>query len=166
LVGRPELAVKGQSYLAVGFETIVGRFMTEKWGFSGLLSSLQLKEVLTGFDNAFYPKVDGKPFVSYFIPKAFENGFSLEGVSDRLWDEFQKQWNELLIDRPIVIGMQYVASAITILLDDASAHDRLDFSVDQTKIIKCIERSGFVDAMKVLNSVPVHTLKKRKNKFL
>jgi type II secretory pathway predicted ATPase ExeA len=166
LVGQPELADKRQSLLAEGLEQIVGRFMTESWGFSGLRNSLQLKEVLIGFDNAFYPKVDGKPFVSYFIPQAFEHGFRLEGVSDQLWDEFQKRWNELLIDRPIEIGMQYVASAITILLNDASAHDRLDFSVDQTKIIKCIERSGFVDAMKVLNSVPVHTLKKRKNKFL
>lgn len=162
LVGQPELADKRKSLLAEGMEQIVGRFMTETWGFSGLTSSIQLKEVLIGFDSALYPKLDGIPFVSYFVPKAFQNGFRLESLYDRLWDEFRKQWNNLLIDRPIEVGMQYVSSAITNLLNDASQKDCRDLLIDEKKIQRCIDRSGFFDAMKILNTVTKRPIKKNK----
>lgn len=153
LVGQPELATQRDALLLEGMEQIVGRFMTEAWVFSGLKNANQLKEVFAGYDGAVYPQKDNHPFISYFLPKAYSHGWRLENLSEVVWCEFEKQWEILLIDRPIEVGMQYVAGAVTALLNLASPNDTADLKIDSKQIKNCIEQSGFKNAMKILNSI-------------
>ncbi len=160
LVGQPELAGKRDALLIGGMEQIVGRFMAEVWEFSGLKNSSQLKGVFAGYGGAVYPQEKNYPFINYFVPKAYSHGWKLESLSDPVWAEFEKQWDDLLIDRPLEVGMQYVASAVTALLNLASKHDEADLKISSGTIKKCIEQSGFQNAMKILNSVKKTSSKK------
>ena len=80
LVGQQELATKRESLFVEGMEQIVSRFMTEIWTFSGLRKVADLQSVFNGFDLAVYPPDNGRPFLDYFAPLAYAQGWKLEGL--------------------------------------------------------------------------------------
>lgn len=152
LVGQQELEKKRDSLLAEGMEQIVSRFMTEVWMFSGLKNVSQLKSVLEAYDLACFPAVNGRPFLEYFVPLAYAHGWRLESLADRIWTEYASWWNELGIKGPLEVGMQYVTTTVTGILNHVSAQDREDLIINVRTVKECVKQSGFSTAAMVLNS--------------
>ena len=152
LVGQQELEKRRESLLVEGMEQIVSRFMTEVWMFSGLRNASELKAVFLGYDVAIFPPDDGLPFVEYFAPLASANGWKLEDLADRIWAEYETCWNELSIKAPLEVGMQYITSTVTSILEFASDHDKPGLLISDDSIKKCVKQSGFSASAQILNS--------------
>jgi hypothetical protein len=163
LVGQQELATKRESLFVEGMEQIVSRFMTEVWMFSGLRKVSDLRSVFNGFDLAVYPPDNGRPFLDYFAPLAYAQGWKLEGLAEQIWSEYESCWNDLSIKFPIEVGMQYVTSTVTSILDFASAHDKSDMEINQRAIKECVKKSGFSASAQILN-ISKNARKKRGTK--
>ncbi len=152
LVGQQELVDKKYSLLVDGMEQIVSRFMTEAWMFSGLKSMKELKTVLSGYDVANYPADSNRPFIDYFVPKAYANGWKLESLADVIWNEYESRWNALAIPGSVEVGMQYVTSTVIAVLNFVAKRDKAELLITPKDVKKCVDLSGFSDAMAILNS--------------
>lgn len=143
LVGQQELKEKRKSLVVEGMEQIVSRFMTEVLMFCGLKNIKELRSVLNGFDQAVYPAENGRPFVDYFAPLAYAHGWRLENLTELIWDEYKSCWNELSIDWPIEVGMQYVTSTVINILESVSMHDNSVLDIEKSAIKECVKNCGF-----------------------
>lgn len=161
LVGQRELMNKRESLVVEGMEQIVSRFMTEIWMFSGLRNASELKAVLLGYDVAMYPPDEGCPFVEYFAPSAFAHGWKLEDLADRIWAEYEKCWNDLSIKAPLEVGMQYITSTITSILEFAAARDKPGLLISDDVIKNSVKQSGFSASAQILNSLKKERTKKK-----
>jgi hypothetical protein len=153
LVGQQELEKKRDSLLVEGMEQIVSRFMTEVWMFSGLKNTNDLRSVLNSYDIATYPADNGRPFVEYFVPLASAHGWKLEDLADKIWAEYESCWSALSINAPLEVGMQYVTSTVTSILEYVSARDKPDLVISDRAIQECVRKSGFSASAEILNSL-------------
>jgi hypothetical protein len=167
LVGQKELIEKRKSLLVEGMEQIVSRFMTEVSMFSGLRNIGELRSVLNGFDLAVYPAENGRPFPGYFAPLAYAHGWRLEDLAEQIWSEYESCWNDLSIDFPIEVGMQYVTSTVTKILELASKRDKSAIEIKKNAIKECVKNSGFTASAQILymsKKTPEKTPEKRGSK--
>lgn len=156
LVGQHELNARQEQFILDGHEQIVARFMTEAWSFAGLKSLDELKEALRGYDEGMYPEPKAnqvqksKPFLAWFIPRAFDQGVRLEKEGGRLWVAYQKVWMDLGVDGAPELPMHYVTSTVTNLLLALSEIDSADLVVSDENIMSAIKSSGFKNSVAIL----------------
>lgn len=150
LVGQKELIEKRKSLLVEGMEQIVSRFMTEVLMFSGLRNIGELRSVLNGFDLAVYPAENGRPFPGYFAPLAYAHGWRLEDLAEQIWSDYESCWNDLSIAFPIEVGMQYVTSTVTKILELASECDKSAMKIKKNAIKESVKNSGFAASAQIL----------------
>ena len=131
---------------------IDSRLMTEGELFSGLRNASELKAVFVGDDAAIFPPDAGLPFGEYFAQLASANGWKLEDLADRIWAEYETCWNELSIKAPLEVGMQYITSTVTSILEFASDHDKPGLLISDDSIKKCVKQSGCSASAQILNS--------------
>lgn len=151
LVGQKELINKRNSLLVEEMEQIVSRFMTEVSMFSGLRNVGELQSVLNGFDLAVYPAENGRPFLEYFAPMAYAHGWKLKDLAQQIWSEYELCWNNLSIDFPIEVGMQYVTSTVTKILQHASECDQSSMEIKKGTIKECVKNCGFMASAQILH---------------
>lgn len=155
LVGQSELAKKREELTDKGMEQIVGRFMTEKWSFTGLASKSDLEAVLEGYDMATYPPGDiqAKSFISYFVPEAYQANWRLKCLADKLWSAYEEAWKTCTAKGSLILPMHYVNSVVASLLNTASQQDSALLAVSEKEIMKAVKSSGFIAATAALSVI-------------
>jgi hypothetical protein len=150
LVGQHELVSRKNSFMAQGREEIVGRFMTEDWAFPGIEMLPEFKKCLEEFDAVIYPQHEGKPFLAYFLPIAYQAGWRLSQTAESMWLKFSEQWQAAgRKDNPI-IPMHYFCSAVINLLYELSKNDNIYLDASEKVINFAVNRSGYKNALKAL----------------
>lgn len=152
LVGQHQLIHRKETFMLLGYEEIVGRFMTEDVSFPGVESLDQIQECLQGYDVTIYPQDSGQYFPSLYVPLAYDAGWRLEHIAEPLWEQFKSSWVKAgRIGNPI-IPMSYLSSSVTNLLNDLAKRDKPSLVVADEFISRAVFHSGFASAVAVLRS--------------
>lgn len=152
LVGQQALANRRGEFLASGAEEIVGRFMVEVHQFTGLTSEPALRCCLAGYDTQILSSPLSEQFVRLLAPCAWEKGFRLEQVSQKMWKAFVAAAHPIGGLPEYGVTMHYVHSVVINLLSAVN-----DLGPDDPKdeaIATAVARSYYYGALQSLQRPP------------
>jgi hypothetical protein len=171
LFAQPELLHIRTSFHLANRGDILGRFMPRIYAFRGLNSAIELRDVMTAYDDALefeYPESSGICFTEFFLPKAYKAGWRLSSCANECWNQFQliardelgklKESKELessakaerltlVRAERLTLGMEWVAGAIKNILSRSSDYDQPGFRIKPDEWRRAIKRTTFAESL-------------------
>ena len=142
LVGHPSLRHKKENLAKKGRGDLVGRFMLCKDQFKGPHKSKDLKYICAQYDRLRWPNSKSPTYTQHFLPLAFENGWRLENVADRLWTMIIATLTDLGIKKIEDLPIEPFYAILRALLMQASIMDAADFEVSNQMLEQILSEFG------------------------
>jgi len=142
LVGHPSLRFKKEELVSKGRGDLVGRFMLCKTHFKGPHKSKDLKYVCSQYDRLRWPKSESPTYSQHFAPQAFENGWRLENISDRLWTMIIAALNDFGIKKIQDLPIEPIHAILRAILMQAKTQDAPDFEVSNQMLEQILSEFG------------------------
>lgn len=142
LVGHPNLRFRKEELVSRGRGDLVGRFMLCNTHFKGPQKSKDLKYACAQYDRLRWPNSESPTYTQYFVPLAFENGWRLENVADRLWTMIISTLTDYGIKKVKDLPIEPVYAILRAILLQARDMDATDFEVSNKMLEQILSEFG------------------------
>jgi hypothetical protein len=119
LVGQKELLARREALRIAQKFQLVGRFMVGEHEFRGIQNADEIKYILTRYDEfSEYPEGSNVSFTHHYVSAAFESGWRLAGLTNKIWGAFKRARERGHIKGKINIPMQPFTAVVDGVLKD------------------------------------------------
>lgn len=132
-----------------GRKDLIGRFFSRIFEFNGIRSEDELARILENFDDPAhsFPKDSGCCFTRFFLPRQYNAGFRLVGLSKDMWEHFFK-----LKMADCVVGAEHAFFAAETFLRRTRSTELVSSELIQINLAEAVKDSGFADWVGVVGS--------------
>lgn len=149
IFAHPKLRTIRESLIARRRTDLIGRFLLTPRDFRGIANIVELRHLLSAYDNAAlheFPQGSGISMSEFFLPAAFDNGWRLEREADLMWSAFSTI-SSRSGKKPENLGMQWVTGAVRNFLFASYELDNALFLGDDEKWLYAVEASGYESSL-------------------
>lgn len=130
---------------------IIGRFTMRLNKFRCFNSVRDIEYIFSGIDQAEYPSGTKKTWTQYFFPKAYENGFRLQGEAHKFFN-IVIELSGSPKGRPVDMPARQTFLAIRTVMSDNMRSDSEEFSLTSEDWTKAITYSRIKEAMGIMRA--------------
>lgn len=147
LVGQDELMLQRQSFILAKRNHLIGRFMVRFLEFHGVRNVTDMKDVLISYDErSEFPVGSGICFSRFFFPAAFEAGWRIASLAERIFKAYKKLRREHSIPERRDIPMQYLVPVIELIMREQGDREILEPIINDQWLEDAIVSCGYVSA--------------------
>lgn len=146
LVGSQALNSLSELYSAANDAQIVGRFMLDKYQFTGVRTKDELSYVLNNYDQeSEWPTGSENSFTEYFFTKSYQCGFRFVNHISMFWNCYTSEFESALSnkDKRIEVSMEHIGKAINFICRNYADIESEQFELSSNQILEAIKHTHF-----------------------